>query len=76
MELYEVPRPPELGQAVAHGQIRHLHRGPKTIAEVLAEASAAMDAQDEAERREADPVTWLRAERRKRSLFWWLFGRH
>ena len=45
-----------------------LHRGPRTIGEVLAAASAAMDAEDERLERERDPVAWLHTRRRRRNL--------
>lgn len=74
MELHEL-RPPDLSRLASAGEVRRLSRGPRTISEVLTAARTAMEAEDEAERRAADPVTWLRAERRRRSLFWRLFGR-
>jgi hypothetical protein len=60
---------------VAPGWSRALSRGPRTVSEVLAEALARMEAEDQAEAYRRDPVTWLRAERARRSLFWRLFGR-
>lgn len=60
---------------VSAGWSRALTRGPRTVSEVLAEALQRMDAEDEAEAYRRDPITWLRAERRRHSLFWRLFGR-
>jgi len=54
--------------------VRALTRGPRTVSEVLTEALTRMEAEDRAEAYLRDPVTWLRAERARRSLFWWLFG--
>ena len=60
---------------VSAGWSRALTRGPRTVSEVLAEALTRMEAEDRAEAYRRDPVTWLRAERARRSLFWRLFGR-
>jgi hypothetical protein len=57
------------------GWARALSPGPRTVSEVLTEARERMDAEDRAEEAQHDPVTWLRAERARRSLFWRLFGR-
>jgi hypothetical protein len=54
--------------------VRALTRGPRTVSEVLTEALTRMEAEDRAEAYLRDPVTWLRAERARRSLFWRLFG--
>jgi hypothetical protein len=75
MNSYRLPadaamRPDPVGSGWAHA----IHRGPRSIGEVLRAASTAMDEQDEAERRAADPLTWIRAERR-RTLWGRLFGR-
>jgi len=45
------------------------------VSDVLAEALTRMEAEDRAEEARRDPVTWLRAERARHSLFWRLFGR-
>jgi hypothetical protein len=45
------------------------------VSEVLGAALEQMNAEDEAEAYRRDPITWLRAERRRHSLFWRLFGR-
>jgi hypothetical protein len=60
---------------VSAGWSRALTRGPPTVSEVLTEALTRMEAEDRAEAYRCDPVTWLRAERARRSLFWRLFGR-
>ena len=60
---------------VSAGWSRALSRGPRTVSEVLAEALTRMEAEDRAEAYRRDPVTWLRAERARHSLFWRLFGR-
>ena len=56
------PDPAERGWAHA------IHRGPRTVAEVLAAASAAMDAEDEAAGRARDPIAWARARRPRSRL--------
>ena len=73
MELYPL-RVPGLAELEARGEVSRLYREPRTVAEVLAGALAAMEAEDEAEMYRADPITYVRTERRKRSLFWRLFG--
>lgn len=60
---------------VGAGWSRALSRGPRTVSDVLAEALTRMEAEDRAEEARRDPVTWLRAERARHSLFWRLFGR-
>lgn len=67
MELHPLD-PLELREAAARGNARaivhrELHRQPRTVAEVLADASRAMDEQDAREARERDPVAWARAHR-------------
>jgi hypothetical protein len=77
VELYPLPGAltgPGLGRAVAEGRARVLRRGPRTLGEVLAEAAAAMDDEDQAEEYAKDPVTWLRAHRPPRNLWERLFG--
>ena len=76
MKLYPLD-PPGLQQQdpVGAGWSRALSRGPRTISEVLTEALTRMEAEDRAEAYRRDPVTWLRAERARHSLFWRLFGR-
>jgi hypothetical protein len=54
---------------VPAGWAQAIHRGPRTVAEVLAAASQAMDAQDEAERAAADPITYTRVQRARRTLW-------
>ena len=77
MDLHRLPCDAAMHpDPVDTGWARAVHRGPRTVEQVLGAALAAMNEQDEAERRAADPVAWLRAERRRRSLFWHLFGRH
>lgn len=75
MELHPFPLPdvPQPGP-VDTGWARAIHRGPRTIDEVLRSAGEAMDAEDEAAELDRDPVAWLRA-RRPRTLFNRLFGR-
>jgi hypothetical protein len=73
MELHPLV-PPDLEHLTRRGEVRRLYRPPRTVEEVLRDASRAMDLEDEAERYRADPVLWIRGERRKRSLFWRLFG--
>jgi hypothetical protein len=51
------------------GWVRRLRRGPRTLGEILRDASAAMAAQDEAERRGGDPFTYVPAHRVKRTLW-------
>jgi hypothetical protein len=46
-----------------------VHRMPRTVGEVLAGASAAMDAADEAEREAADPIAYAAAQRARRTLW-------
>ena len=78
MELHPLPGwPPDLGRLAAYGEAARIarHGEPRTVAEVLAAASEAMDREDAELERARDPVAWLRAERRKHSLFWRLFGR-
>jgi hypothetical protein len=76
MELY--PLDP-LGLArpdpVDTGWARRISQGPRTVEEVLRAASAAMDAQDEAEAYARDPIRYVAAQRRRRTLWGRLFGR-
>jgi hypothetical protein len=64
----------DLDREIAAGRARMLRQNPRTLSEVLADASAAMDAQDEAEAYARDPVGWLRANRPRRRLRDRLFG--
>jgi hypothetical protein len=76
LPLYRLPVDAEMQRnPVDSGWARGISRGPRTVGEVLAAASAAMDEQDERERQAADPVLWLRAERRKHRLWDRLLGR-
>ena len=76
MELYPLdPLGLHQPDPVDAGWARSLTRGPRTVSEVLGEALERMNAEDEAETYRRDPVTWLRAERARHSLFWRLFGR-
>ncbi len=73
MELHELPLP-DLPKAVQRGEMVRLYRGERTPAEILADASRAMDQEDEAERYRADPVAYITAHRPRR-LIDRLFGR-
>jgi hypothetical protein len=76
MELHPLPvdRPPLPVSPVGAGWARTI-RQPRTVEEILADASKAMDEQDEAERMAADPIAYIRAERGRRTLWGRLFGR-
>jgi hypothetical protein len=70
MELYPLQTGlPDLAQLAARGEVSRLYREPRTVAEVLAGALAAMEAQDEAEAYRADPIAYVRAERARRTLW-------
>lgn len=77
--MLELHRLDPLGLAKAdpvdRGWAYRIHRGPRTIQEVLRAASAAMDEQDKREAYERDPLLWLAAQRRKHSLWARLTGR-
>ncbi len=73
MELHELPLP-DLPQAVERGEAVRLYRGERTPAEILADASRQMDAEDEAERYRSDPIAYITA-RRPRRLIDRLLGR-
>lgn len=74
MELHPLPGPfAELGREIAAGNIRMLHQQPRTVSEILRDASAAMDEQDQAEEYARDPVAWLRAHRPRNRLWDRLF---
>jgi hypothetical protein len=60
---------------VDSGWCRAVSHGPKTLQEILRAASAAMDAQDEAEAYRRDPVAYFRARRGRRLLDRLLHGR-
>lgn len=60
---------------VAEGWAHRLASEPRTLDEILRSASAGMDAEDDRQERERDPVAWLRASRRRRTLWARLFGR-
>jgi hypothetical protein len=73
MELHPLPRPlpgaSDAGAALHAGMVSRVLRGEgRSVAEVLAAASNAMDAEDEAERYAADPVAYVRAHRPRRTL--------
>jgi hypothetical protein len=77
MELYRLPADAALRPdpaAVDAGWVRAVRTGPMTVAEVLERGRAEMEAEDEAERRRADPVLWARAHR-PRTLWNLLLGR-
>jgi len=76
MELRTYPLDPlGLHREADRGWVRALAAGPKTIQQVLAGASAAMDEQDRAEAYARDPIAYMRAERARRTLWGRLFGR-
>lgn len=76
MELYPLdPLGLHQPDPVSAGWSRALSRGPRTISEVLAEALQRMDAEDEAEAYRADPISWIRAQRARTTLFSRMFGR-
>jgi hypothetical protein len=76
VELHRLPVDAAMqADPVSAGWSRALSRGPRTVSEVLTDALTRMEAEDRAEEARRDPVTWLRAERARRSLFWRLFGR-
>ena len=50
------------------GWARRISHGPRTVAEVLADASRMMDAEDAELERMRDPVAWLRAQRPRSNL--------
>jgi regulator of protease activity HflC (stomatin/prohibitin superfamily) len=74
MELHPVVLP-DLPQVVQRGEVTRLYRGERTLAEILADASRQMDAEDEAERYRADPIRYVTAQRSRRTLWGRLFGR-
>jgi hypothetical protein len=75
VDVYRLPVDQAMqGSPVDAGWTRAIHRGPRTVEEVLRAASAAMDAEDEAERRQRDPFTVAIAPRRP-SLLRRLLGR-
>jgi hypothetical protein len=53
---------------VGSGWARALHRGPSTVGEVLERASRAMDEADEAAAYASDPVGYVTAQNRRRTL--------
>jgi len=59
---------PDLPRAVARGEARHLYRGERTVAEVLAAAAAEMDAEDAELERQRDPIAYIRAHRPRRLI--------
>jgi hypothetical protein len=59
---------------VNSGWSRVLYRGPRTLSEVLRDASAAMDAEDARQAMAADPFAFVIAQRR-RNLLGRLLGR-
>jgi hypothetical protein len=71
MELHELP---DLGRLESAGEVRRLHRGARTLEEILRSAAEAMDAEDRAEELARDPVLWARAHR-PRTLWNRLLGR-
>jgi len=73
VELYPLELP-DLPKAVERGEAARLYRRERTPAEILADASRAMDQEDEAERYRADPVAYITAHRPRR-LIDRLFGR-
>jgi hypothetical protein len=60
---------PGLAELAARGEVSRLWREPRTVAEILAAASEAMDREDEAEWAAADPIAWIRAQRARRTLW-------
>jgi hypothetical protein len=66
VDLYPLPGslPPD---PVDTGWAQAIHRGPRTVAEVLAAASQAMDAEDMRERMARDPLRWVRTHRPRRT---------
>jgi hypothetical protein len=69
MELHPLPGPwADLDRVIAAGNVRLLQQQPRTVGEILRDASAAMDVADEAEEYARDPVSWLRAHRPRRRL--------
>jgi hypothetical protein len=60
---------------VSAGWSRALPRGPRTVSEVLTEALERMNAEDEAEAYRRDPITYIRAQRARGTLWGRLFGR-
>jgi hypothetical protein len=74
MELHPLPgslQPSKVDQ----GWSRVIRHGRRTVAEVLADARAEMELQDEAEAYRADPIGYVRAWERRRTLFGRWFGR-
>jgi hypothetical protein len=65
--------PGDLPRMIRAGEVGRITRGgtPRTVEQVLAEASARMDAEDAA----LDPVRYVSAGPRKRTLWSRLFGR-
>src|SRR5260370_113744 len=64
MELYRLPADAAMQRdPVDSGWVRAVRTGPMTVAEVLERGRAEMEAEDEAERRRADPVLRARAHR-------------
>jgi len=76
VELHRLPADAAMqADPVSAGWSRALTLGPRTIPEVLAEALARMEAEDEAERYRADPIAYIRAQRVRTTLWGRLFGR-
>jgi len=62
-DLPDLPRPGPVDAGWARS-----FRQPRTVAEILAGASAAMDAEDAELERQRDPVAWARAHRPRRLI--------
>jgi hypothetical protein len=60
---------------VDSGWARRISQGPRSVEEVLRAASAAMDAEDEAEAYRRDPIGYITAQRARTTLWGRLFGR-
>lgn len=62
--LYRQPRP----GPVDDGWARRIRQGPRTVEQILADASRAMDEQDRREAMAADPIAWAWAHRPRRLI--------
>lgn len=60
---------------VTSGHVWAVTRGPRTVEQVLADASRLMDAEDAELERMRDPVAYVAAQRRRSTLWGRLFGR-
>jgi hypothetical protein len=69
MELFRLPADEALRpDPVARGWARAVYRGPSTVGEVLERASRAMDEADEAAAYASDPIGYVTAQNRRRTL--------